>query len=308
MEKLFNLCKYILMIKKEKQHTVYDTLSEAKRILKDANIESFDLDSRVLLSYILGMEHHLFISNPNVLIPQKQYKEYIKLIKRRAKNEPVAQITGEKEFWAIPFKISKHTLIPRADSETLIEAVKHEFKDKSAPHKIIDLGTGTGCLLLSLLTEYQNATGVGMDIHPNAVKTAKENSKKLSLNNRAEIIKHSWHKKTPHKKIKDIKFTIVVSNPPYITKHDMKTLDKDVLHYEPRKALYGGNDGLNEYRGISKALYYWDIMEPKGKIFLEIGKNQEEDTKKIFEAFGFKFINYFKDLNGIIRVVELQKE
>lgn len=296
------------MIKKETEHTVYNTLSEGKNILKDAGIESFDLDSRVLLSYILGMEHHLFISNPKAIVPLKQYKEYIKLIKRRAKSEPVAQITKEKEFWSIPFKISKQTLIPRADSETLVEAVKQEFKDTSAPHKIIDLGTGSGCLLLSLLTEYKNATGFGIDIQPNAVKTARENTKKLSLENRTQILNHSWNKKSPHKKIKDIKFTIVVSNPPYITKQDMKTLDKDVKSFEPRKALYGGNDGLNEYRNISKALYYWDIIEPKGKIFLEIGKNQEEDVKKIFEAFGFKFINYFKDLSGIIRVIELQKE
>ena len=295
------------MIKKETEHTVYNTLSEGKSILKDAGIESFDLDSRVLLSYILGMEHHLFISNPKAVVPLKQYKEYMKLIKRRAKSEPVAQITKEKEFWSIPFKISKQTLIPRADSETLIEAVKQEFKDTTAPHKIIDLGTGSGCLLLSLLTEYKNATGFGIDIQPNAVKTARENTKKLSLENRTQIINHNWNKKSPHKKIKDIKFTIVVSNPPYITKQDMKTLDRDVKHFEPRKSLYGGNDGLSEYRNISKALYYWDIIEPKGKIFLEIGKNQHDDVKKIFEAFGFKFINYFKDLNGIIRVLEIQK-
>lgn len=308
MEKFFKICKTIFMIKKEIQHTVYDTLSEGKDILKNANIETFDIDSRVLLSYILGMEHHLFISNPKAIVPPKQYKEYIKLIKRRAKNEPIAQITKEKEFWSIPFKISKQTLIPRADSETLIEAVKNEFKDTSAPHKIIDLGTGTGCLLLTLLTEYKNATGFGIDIQANAVKTAKQNAKKLSLDNRTQILKYSWYNKSPHKKIKDTKFNIVISNPPYITKSDMKTLAPDVKKYESHSALYGGNDGLTEYRNLAKSLYYWDIIEPKGKIFLEMGKDQENDIKKIFEAFGFNFVNYFKDLNGIIRVIELQKD
>ncbi|MGN0929466.1 MAG: peptide chain release factor N(5)-glutamine methyltransferase [Alphaproteobacteria bacterium] len=296
------------MIKKQEQHTVYETLSEGKDILKNANIDTFDLDSRVLLSYILGMEHHLFISNPKAIVPPKQYKEYLKLIKRRAKNEPIAQITNQKEFWALPFKITKHTLIPRPDSETLIEGVKSEFKDVNAHHKIIDLGTGSGCLLLAILSEYKNATGVGIDISQNAVKTANQNAKKLSLDNRTQILKYSWENKSPHKKIKDIKFNIVVSNPPYITKNDMKKLDIDVKKYEPHNALYGGNDGLSEYRYIAKSLYYWDIIEPKGKIFLEMGKGQENDIKKIFEAFGFKFLHYFKDLNGIIRVIELQKE
>ena len=308
MEKFIKLCKIVCMMNKEQKHTVCDILSEGKDILKNANIETFDLDSRVLLSYILGIEHHLFISNPKIEVPQKQYKEYIKLIKRRAKNEPIAQITKEREFWSIPFKVSKHTLIPRPDSETLVDAVKKEFKDKSLPHKIIDLGTGSGCLLLTLLTEYENAIGFGIDIKDDTLKTAKKNAKKLSLDNRATMIKHNWCNKQPHKKIKDKKFNIIISNPPYITKKEMKTLDKDVKKYEPRIALYGGNDGLDEYRNISKALYYWDIVEPNGKIFLEIGKGQETDAKKIFEAFGFKFINYFKDLNGIIRVIELKKE
>lgn len=308
MEKFFNLCKNICMIKKEQQHTVYETLSEGKDILKNADIDTFDLDSRVLLSYILGMEHHIFISNPKTMVPTKQYKEYLKLIKRRAKNEPIAQITKEKEFWALPFKITKHTLIPRPDSETLIEGVKSEFKDINAPHKIIDLGTGSGCLLLALLSEYKNATGVGIDISQNAVKTTSQNAKKLSFDNRTQILKYSWHNKLPHKKIKDVKFNIIISNPPYITKNDMKKLNIDVKKYEPHSALYGGNDGLTEYRKLAKSLYYWNIITPKGKVFLEIGKGQENDIKKIFEAFGFKFIKYFKDLNGIIRVIELQKE
>lgn len=295
------------MIKKE-IHTVYETLTEGKNILKNSNIESFDIDARVILSFITGLEHHLFISNPKLEIPHNLYKHYIKLIKQRAQNKPIAQITEQKEFWALPFKISKHTLIPRPDSETLIEAVIHEFKNKSLPHKIIDLGTGSGCLLLSLLSEYKNATGIGLDIQSDAIKTARENAKKLSLHERVEIIKHSWHKKNPHKKIKGIKFNIVISNPPYITKSQMQNLDDDVKKYESHLALYGGNDGLKEYREISKALYYWDILEKNGKIFLEIGKNQEDDIKKIFEAFGFKFQNYFKDLNGIIRVIEFKKD
>lgn len=306
MEKIIKICKNILMIKKEK-HNVYDTLSKGKEILQNAKIESFDIDARILLSYILGIEHHLFISNPKVEVPEKQYKEYIKLIKRRAKNEPIAQITGEKEFWCLPFKISKHTLIPRPDSETIIEAIKSEHKDKNKSYNIIDFGTGSGCLLLALLSEYKNAYGIGIDISNNVLKIAKENAKKLSLENRGNFIKQDWKETKPNTEIQTKKFDIIISNPPYITKNEMKTLEKDVKKYEPKRALYGGNDGLNEYRNLSKTLYYWNILSPNGKIFLEMGKGQENDIKKIFEAFGFKFQKYFKDLNGIIRVIELTK-
>lgn len=306
MEKIIKLCKNIIMIKKE-EHKVHEALSKGKEILQNANIESFDIDARILLSYILGIEHHIFISNPKIEIPEKQYKEYMKLIKRRAKNEPIAQITKEKEFWSLPFKVNKHTLIPRPDSETLIEAVKSEFKDKEYPHKIIDLGTGSGCLLLALLTEYKKAEGIGIDVSLKALKTARENAKKLCLEKRSQILKQNWKEEKLRKEIKDKQFTIIISNPPYITKEEMKTLEKDVKKYEPKRALYGGNDGLNEYRNLSKNLYYWNILSPKGRVFLEIGKGQENDIKKIFEAFGFKFEQCFKDINGIIRVIEFKK-
>ena len=291
-----------------KAYTLQQTLNTGKSLLKDAGIESFDLDAKVLLSYVLGVENYELISHPNIEVPLKLYHQYMKLIKRRGLSEPIAQITKKKEFWMLPFKISKKTLIPRPDSETLIEAVRSEFKDKNFPHKILDMGTGGGCLLLSLLSEYKHAFGIGIDIQSGAVKVARENSRILSFDDRAVILKQSWHKKNPSKKISKQKFDIIVSNPPYITADDMKILDKDVKKFEPRKALFGGRDGLDEYRSISQSIYDWDILEKGGRVFLELGKGQENDVRKIFEAFGFKFEKYFKDLSGIIRVVEFSKK
>lgn len=308
MEKMIKLWHHICMIKNNKRHTVGDTLEEGRNILKNARIDTFDIDCRVLLSYVSGMKHYELISKPKTEIPQKLYNHYMRLIKRRSKFEPIAQITKEKEFWSLPFKVSKGTLIPRPDSETLIEAVKSEFKDTEKCYRILDMGTGSGCLLLSLLSEYKNAIGFGIDVKCNALKTAKENSKKLGLNPRARIIKLNWKNKKPTTKFGPEKFHIIISNPPYIRASEMKTLDPDVQKYEPRKALYGGRDGLDEYRQISKALYYWDILDDDGKLFLEFGKGQQEDVKKIFEAFGFKFKKYFTDLGGITRVIELSKK
>ena len=308
MEILKFLCHHVFMINICKIYTLEQTLNTGKSLLKEAGVESFDLDAKVLLSYVLGMESYELISNPNIEIPLKFYHQYMKLIKRRSQSEPVAQITRFKEFWALPFKISKKTLIPRPDSETMIDAVCSEFKDKNFSYKILDMGTGSGCLLLSLMSEFKNAFGVGIDIQSGAVKIAKQNAKILSFDNRTLILKQSWHKQKPSKKITAYKFHIIISNPPYITGADMKTLAKDVKKFEPRKALFGGRDGLDEYRMLSQAIYDWNVLEKGGKIFLEIGKGQENDVRKIFEAFGFKFEKFFKDLSGIIRVVEFSKK
>ena len=308
MEILSFLCHHIFMIDICKTYTLKQTLNTGKSLLKDAGIESFDLDARVLLSYVLGMESYEIVSHPNIEVPLKFYHQYMKLIKRRSNAEPVAQITKFKEFWSLPFKISKKTLIPRPDSETMIEAVRSEFKNKNFAYKILDMGTGSGCLLLSLMSEFRDAFGVGIDIQSGAVKTAKQNARILSFDDRTVILKQNWHKKNPSKKITKHKFHIIISNPPYITGEDMKILAKDVKKYEPRKALFGGRDGLDEYRMLSQAIYDWNILEQGGKIFLEIGKGQELDVKKIFEAFGFKFEKSFKDLSGIIRVVEFSKK
>ncbi|MCR5506919.1 MAG: peptide chain release factor N(5)-glutamine methyltransferase [bacterium] len=291
-----------------KAHSIEETLKTGKSFLKEAGIESFDLDAKVLLSFVLGMESYELVSHADAEIPLKLYHQYMKLLKRRGAFEPVAQITKSKEFWSLPFKVSKKTLIPRPDSETMIEAVKSEFKDKNFSYKILDMGTGSGCLLLSLLSEFKQAFGIGIDIQSGAVKTAKENAKILSLDDRAVIFKQSWHKRKPARKISEHKFHIIISNPPYITGADMKTLAKDVKKFEPRKALFGGRDGLDEYRMLSQAIYDWEILERGGKIFLELGKGQENDVKQIFEAFGFKFEKYFKDLSGIIRVIEFSKK
>ena len=290
-----------------KAHTLGEALKTGKSLLKEAGIESFDVDAKVLLSFVLKMESYELLANPDIEIPLKLYRQYMKFIKRRAGFEPVAQITKSKGFWSLSFKISKKTLIPRPDSETIITAVQSEFKNKNLPYKILDMGTGSGCLILSLMSEFKQAVGVGIDVQFGAVKVAKENAKILSFDDRVEIFQQDWHKKANKKMLKS-SFDIIVSNPPYINSVDMEKLAKDVKKYESRKALFGGRDGLDEYRTLAQAIYDWNILEIGGKIFLEVGRGQESDVRKIFEAFGFKFEKFFKDLSGIIRVVEFSKK
>ncbi len=293
---------------KNKLYKISDVLNNGKTILKNKNIDTFDIDAKILLSFVSNIKHYEFISNPNKTISNKIYKKYINLIKQRAKNKPIALIIGKKEFYGLDFKVSKGTLIPRPDTETLIDAIKKEIPSTTKKLNILDMGTGSGCLLLTLLNEYKNAKGIGIDINKRAIKTARENLKNLKLENKGNILKQSWYKKSPQKLIKNNKFDIIISNPPYISKDEIKNLDPDVKNYEPHLALFSNNNGLGDYNQIAKTIKHWNILKNNGLIFLEIGKSQENDVKKIFEASGFKFLNQYKDLNGIIRVICFQNK
>jgi release factor glutamine methyltransferase len=265
-------------------------LDDGTDILRNARIESAALDARVLLEHITGARE----------VSPRAYEKYMAAIARRAEHEPVAYITGEKEFWKYRFKVAPATLIPRPDSETLIEAVLAECE---TPHMLLDLGTGTGCLLLGLLGEYPNAHGVGIDSSRVAVAIARSNARALGFSNRAKFVNKSWRDAVPPKG----EFDLIISNPPYIRAADLETLVPDVAKYEPKLALYGGADGLECYREIAAALTRWNILTSTAKILLEIGRGQSASVKKIFAATGFKFLKSFRDLAGIIRVLEFSK-
>ena len=209
-------------------------------------------------------------------------------INRRATGEPVAKIIGKKGFWKDEFIVSKDVLDPRPDSETLIEAVLSKFPDKTEPLRILDLGTGSGCLLLSLLGEYKNDTGVGIDISEKALEIARQN---------AHTCRATFVRRDMRQDLSDLgRFDIMVSNPPYIPTAEIQTLERDVKDYDPMLALDGGADGLDFYHALSK-----QHLAPA--LFIEIGKDQEKQIIPLFEQEGWRFVQSWKDLGGIIRVL-----
>ena len=218
-------------------------------------------------------------------------EELNSFIERRLQGEPVAKIVGHKGFWKDDFIVSKDVLDPRPDSETLIEAVLEKFTNKDKTLRILDLGTGSGCLLLSLLGEYQNATGVGIDISEKALDIANQNKG----SKRADFLL-----KDMRYGLSDLgQFDIMISNPPYIPSAEIPMLERDVQAYDPMLALDGGSDGLDFYRALTK-----QHLAPH--IFIEIGKDQEKQIIPLFESEGWKFVKSWKDLGGIIRVLYFQ--
>jgi len=212
-------------------------------------------------------------------------------IKRRLAGEPVAKIIGRKGFWKNDFVVSKDVLDPRPDSETLIEAVLEKFPDKDKTLRILDLGTGSGCLLLSLLGEYKNATGVGIDISEKALAIANQNKGDQA----AKFIQCDMRQD-----LSDLgQFDIMISNPPYIPTAEIQTLATDVKDYDPILALDGGADGLDFYRALAK-----QHLAPH--LFIEIGKDQESQIIPIFEQQGWHFTQSWKDLGGITRILYFQ--
>ena len=220
-------------------------------------------------------------------------KELQTFIERAEKGEPVAKIIGHKGFWKSDFIVSKDVLDPRPDSETLIEAVLESFPDKKIPLRILDLGTGSGCLIISLLQEYQKATGVAVDILEKALKIARQNAKGLPI----KFI-HADMCSLP----KDMgAFDIVVSNPPYIPTKDIETLDVAVKEYDPILALDGGKDGLDFYRILAQ-------LDFASYLFVEIGQGQEEQIIPIMRKGGWIYQKSWKDLGKIVRILSFKKQ
>ena len=219
-------------------------------------------------------------------------------IARRQKGEPVAKIIGQKGFWTLDLKVSKDTLDPRPDSETIIDAVLKNFPDKSAPLRILDLGTGSGCLLLALLSEYPNATGVGMDGSAAALQIAEQNVKKYAPT-RSKLLCRSWNTVNWWNDLGG--FDVIVCNPPYIPTDDIQNLDVDVKNYDPIQALDGGIDGLQDYRTLSACVN--QVLKQDGMIFFEIGQGQYMDVTAIMEKKKFVLKGFYYDLGHILRVL-----
>ena len=230
----------------------------------------------------------------------KDEAELASFIQRRQQGEPVFKILGHRGFWSLDLKVSYDTLDPRPDSETLIETILRLLPDKTQPLHILDLGTGTGCLLLALLSEYSNATGVGIDVSEAALKIARENGEICS---RASFLQKDWNKVgwTDHLGT----FDVVISNPPYIPTEEISKLDKEVREYDPKIALDGGIDGLDAYRRLVKDTPV--LLEKGGLLVFEIGTGQEKAVLELAKKHGFEFVMSVPDLNKIIRCLVFKK-
>ena len=250
---------------------VLELLRQGSKKLRFYNINSHILDSEILLSKVLRKNREKLLINLNEKVELKKIKEFNLLIERRRFKEPIAYILQQKEFWSKNFLINKNILIPRPETEHMVEKLVKVYKDKSI--NILDIGTGSGCILISLLSELKGSRGQGVDISTKAVEIAKINSRNSKLNNKTRFIHRSFLK------IFNKKFDLIVSNPPYIKRSDLRNLDTDVKKFEPKIALDGGNDGLDLIR---KVIYKTkNILKINGMLALEIGNEQFRKVSKI---------------------------
>lgn len=269
-------------------------LAQMKQQFKAAGLESPELDARLLVQEVTKLKYEELLLNNNRLMNDFECNTLAKMAHRRLQREPVSRIVKKRCFWKSEFKISPETLDPRADSETLIETVlKYTHKD---PITILDLGTGTGCLLLSLLQELPQAMGIGVDISAEAIQTAQHNALNLHLCARASFVTADWAAM-----VIDKPFNIVISNPPYIPDADIPGLEPEVSRYDPYRALAGGRDGLDCYRTIIKGLPRF--LAKQGKVFLEIGYDQAESVKGMLAGHGFNVLQVAQDLAGRNRCI-----
>ena len=269
------------------------TIKQASLLLKDYNISSHELDAEVILSEIMGVTREFLIVNNNMIIPNNTIKEFNVAIKRRTKKEPVAYIIGKKEFWSEDFLVNKATLVPRPETELLIYKIIKYFKNKKI--NILDIGTGSGCILLSILKELKYSRGTGIDISAKAIKTAKSNAIKLNLFNSSKF------KVCDLNKFNIGKYDLIVSNPPYIASKDLKNLSKDIINFEPLVALKGGVEGLDL---IKKVIYKSNnLLKRNGLLAIEIGNHQYRKTVDILNKQGFKELSKEYDCNENIRCI-----
>ena len=274
-----------------------DVVQNIERQLAAAEIDSARVDARILVAYVLGIERSRLIGLPDKPLTKAQAKQLDELAARRAQHEPIALILGTKEFWSLDFTVGPATLIPRPDSETVVEAVLEARPDRAYPYRILDLGTGSGCLLLALLSELPNATGLGIDASQGALDIAARNAESLGLAGRAAFAWGDWVSHLDP--VRDGRFDIIVSNPPYVTKPDWEQLEDDVRLYEPRTALVGGLDGLNPYRAFGPHLP--GLLTPDGLFVCEMGMGQGTEVSEILTESGLTVLGARRDLAGIER-------
>jgi release factor glutamine methyltransferase len=280
---------------------IENALKEAIEILQKNSVASPILDARILIQHVTSLSREDVIFKAlQINLSENQQKKYFDLIDQRAKKIPLTHLTNNREFFANNFYVDENVLDPRPDSEALVEMVIEKF-NKFSTLNICEIGCGSGCLIISLLRHFENCLGLALDISNKALVIAQKNADTNQILNRINFIQSDLFKNLQNDQI----FDIIISNPPYIPTNDIENLQDEVRLYEPRIALDGGLDGLDFYRKIAEQSQ--KFLKNNGDIFLEIGCNQHQDVKNIFENNNFKYIDFKKDLSGIIRILQFQK-
>jgi len=275
--------------------TIAETLRAATARLTEAGVDGARLDARLLLAEALGKDGTWLFNHGNDELATDAEAALAALLERRLERQPMSLILGRREFWSLDFIVTRDTLAPRPDSETLIEAVLEELADRRAPLSLLDLGTGTGCLLLALLSELTFARGTGTDLDPDTLAVARGNAERLGFAPRTSFIHSNWWEAV------DGAFDVILSNPPYIPSGDIAGLDPEVARFEPLGALDGGADGLDAYRLLAAGAD--KFLTEDGVIAFEVGAGQAPDVAALLEAQGFVIRAVRRDLAGIERCV-----
>lgn len=297
--------------------TLTGLLKKGQTILAQAGIEEAGLDAWLLLEYITGKSRAYYFAHGEECVTNENADSYLKLIHRRADHIPLQHLTHQAFFMGYEFYVNEHVLVPRQDTETLVEAGLECIKEKKRPY-ILDMCTGSGCILLSLLKEIPDAEGMGVDLSKQALEVAKRNAKSLEVTDRAVLTESDLfsdlcadtEEAARFRRNRDgnegLLYDMIISNPPYIPTAEIEELMDEVRFHDPRMALDGMEDGLYFYRTITKRAM--EYLVPGGWLLYEIGCSQGEDVKKLLELEGFSRIQIRQDLCGLDRVVLGQKK
>ena len=272
-------------------------LCQAGQVLRAAGVDSPRHEARLLLAHAMGCREEDLLRDARAPVPAAAAQAFGALLKRRAAREPVAHLLGQAGFWTLTLEVSLATLIPRGDSETIVEAALAAFESPGGIRRVLDLGTGTGALLLAVLAECPGASGVGVDVSPAAAALGARNARANGLGDRAAFVCGDWAEALSGR------FDLVLSNPPYIETAAVPRLMPDVARYEPALALDGGADGLDAYRRLVAALP--GLLAPDGRAVFEIGQGQREAVEALARRAGLRPVGARRDLGGIDRAVIL---
>lgn len=282
----------------EPGETVGAFLCQAGQMLRAAAIENPRLEARLLLAHAIGTTQEALLREPRAEVPEGAAARFRAALAARLDATPVAHILGQQGFWTLDLAVSPATLIPRADSEALVEAALEAFPDPEAPLRVLDLGTGTGCLLLAVLAERPRAFGVGVDLVPAAAALAAANAARNGLEDRAAFLAGDWAGALSGR------FDLVLSNPPYIESEAIPGLMPEVARHEPVSALDGGPDGLDAYRRLATLLP--GLLAPGGAAVLELGLGQRQAVEGLARAAGLTPAGCRQDLGGVERALVLR--